>query len=199
MTSGIVRGLGATVVAGILFTSVALAGDGLVALQTASSSCGNNTPNRYVTCVNGTVTDNDSGLVWLGNANCWGTLTWADAMATVAGLGDLPGDDEDDCGLSDGSSPGEWRLATKAEWSAMVNDAQVLGCVPAITDDQGGTCWSTSIGTRSFTDVVSSFYWSSTTDASNSFDAWGVFMTTGGVVTVDKAATAPAWPVRGGQ
>jgi hypothetical protein len=202
MTSGIVRGLCTTVVAGILFTSVALAGDGLVALQTADASCGNNAPKTYVSCVNGTVTDNRTGLVWLGNANCWGPLTWADAMATVAGLGDLPGSNQDDCGLSDGSSPGEWRLATKAEWSAMV--AYALGCDPKITDDQGGTCWSDVAGTQwtSFSGVQSLSYWSSTTLASAPTNARTLHLGDPPVIDLtfaSKTAIRRVWPVRGGQ
>ncbi|MDH5423308.1 MAG: DUF1566 domain-containing protein, partial [Acidimicrobiia bacterium] len=101
-------------------------GDGVVALQTADASCRTTTtpPPRYVDCGNGTVTDNKTGLVWLKNANCIGRagagtgtpvgrVGWYTAMGFVAGLSDLPattGANSQDCGLSDGSSPGEWRL-----------------------------------------------------------------------------------------
>jgi hypothetical protein len=198
MASVIVRVLSTVAVIGILTTSAAPAGDGLVALQTADPSCGNNTPNTYVSCGNGTVTDNRTGLVWLGNANCWGADTWDVAMATVAGLGDLPGNDDDDCGLSDGSSPGEWRLATKAEWTAMV--AGATGCAPMMTDDQGGTCWSeVGMSDTSFSDVQASAYWSSTTQAG--FPRWAriVDLSHGNDDVGAKTNSTYFWPVRGGQ
>ena len=74
----------------------ASAGDGLVALQTAAPACPDDSGDRYVDCDNGTVTDNETGLVWLANADCSGTMDWFEAMAAVAGLSDLP-DDGDAC------------------------------------------------------------------------------------------------------
>jgi hypothetical protein len=76
----------------------------------------------------GTVTDCRTGLVWLQNANCKqasngitpdteGTLTWKNAMKWSAGLG------HGTCGLNDGSGPGDWRLPTKTEWMAMIQNA----------------------------------------------------------------------------
>jgi hypothetical protein len=47
-----------------------LAGDGVVALQTADPSCPDDSGKIYVDCGNGTVTDNRTGLVWLKNADC---------------------------------------------------------------------------------------------------------------------------------
>ena len=62
-----------------------------------------------------TVTDNRTGLVWLENADCLGAVDWFTAKEVVAGLSDLQGSDPDDCGLSDDSSPGEWRLPLLGE------------------------------------------------------------------------------------
>ncbi len=59
----------------------ASAGEGVVALQTAAPSCPDDSGYRYVNCRNGTVTDNDTGLVWLRNANCIGHVDWHTAMA----------------------------------------------------------------------------------------------------------------------
>ena len=53
---------------------VVTAGDGIVALQTADPSCRNNSDNTHIDCGNGTVTDNWTGLVWLKDANCLGTV-----------------------------------------------------------------------------------------------------------------------------
>ena len=54
---------------------------------------------------NGTVTDANTGLVWLKNANCFGKVTWQAAMDAAAVLAD------GQCGLTDGSTAGQWRLA----------------------------------------------------------------------------------------
>ncbi len=59
---------------------------------------------------NGTVTDPATNLVWLKNANCFGSVTsfntaWAKAKALATGA----------CGLSDGSAAGDWRLPTSNE------------------------------------------------------------------------------------
>ena len=97
--------------------------------------------NRYVDCGNGTVTDTVTGLIWLANANCFGTETYADANTMAAGLAD------GQCGLSDGSFAGDWRLATEAEWQATVARAVALGCTnvgasdpPSLTDTAMRSC-----------------------------------------------------------
>ena len=93
-----------------------LAGDGVVALQTADPSCRDDSGNIYVDCGNGTVTDNRTGLVWLKNANCFDQQTFHEAMDTILGFSDLPAsrnvlcpggiNGTCDCDLSDSSSPG---------------------------------------------------------------------------------------------
>ena len=61
---------------------------------------------RYVDCGNGTVTDTVTGLVWLKQSNCLSSADWEAAKKAVAGLKD------GSCMLTDGSSPGDWRLPT---------------------------------------------------------------------------------------
>ena len=196
------------------------AGDGAVALQAADPSCADDfiQGKRYVNCENGTVTDNLTGLVWLANANCFGEMNWHEAMATVAGLGDLPDDkvcvdssgtlspDDCDCGLSDHSSPGEWRLATTGEWEAMYEHARdVLGCDrPTISDDVGNGCWSQACvdaGACSFYGFpTSSWYWTSSSYLPDPALAWDVHLIIGGINGGDKTdVDLHVWPVRGGQ
>jgi len=52
----------------------------------------------------GTVTDNFTGLIWLENVGCFGLRTWSQALSASNGLA------SGSCGLSDGSSAGDWRL-----------------------------------------------------------------------------------------
>lgn len=209
---------------------VSLAGDGLVALQTATPACGDDTGNIYVDCGNGTVTDNRTGLVWLTNADCFGEVTWYEAAATAGGLSDV--DDNlcaleslsaalCDCGLNDGSSPGEWRLPSPREWQAMVGDALGQGddpnCVvlpPTITTDDGNFCWTLGQVTGvigSFSNVRSDSYWSASAVGADVDLAWVVALDTvaiagsgtlsAGAVRWDFKGQADSrvWPVRGGQ
>lgn len=183
---------------------VATAGDGVVALQTAEASCRDSSGDVYVDCLNGTVTDNRSGLVWLQNADCVGAVTFQTAIEFVAGLSDL--ETAADCGLSDNSSPGEWRLASKAEWEAMVADADggpgELDCGPAITDDQGNACWSEACNTGgncAFTGVASQQYWTGSTMTTLPANAWIVVLSSGLVTNAPKDQARRIWPVRGGQ
>ena len=186
--------------------SDAWAGDGVGALQTAAASCADDSGDRYVDCGNGTVTDNDTGLVWLANADCMdGVFDWFMAMGFAAGLGDNPAGSAaaaDDCGLSDGSSAGEWRLPSIEEWEAMVAGASALGCFPKITNDAGDGCWDedcVTAGACSFSGVVSSFYWSASTRVADPTLAWLMNLTSGTLSNDFKVNDRYIWPVRAGQ
>lgn len=176
------------------------AGSGVVALRTAAPACPDDTGNTYVDCNNGTVTDNRTGLVWLKNADCYGLLDWYHAVRIVANLSDM-------CGLSDGSSPGEWRLPTAAEWEAMVGDALGQGvdpnCTvspPAITNDSGQGCWVS--GPSSFVGVAVGAYWSTTAWAPYEKHWWAANLNSGDMIIFPPLLApdgdARVWPVRGG-
>ncbi len=66
--------------------------------------------NRFTDEGNGTVYDWNSGLIWLQNGNAFGQRNWLAAKAEAAAL-----DEGDFAWLTDGSSEGDWRLATKYE------------------------------------------------------------------------------------
>jgi len=197
--------------AALLASAVAAsAGEGVVALQTADPSCPSDSVHRYRPCSNGTVTDNQTGLVWLANASCFGQLGWHEALDAVAGLGDLECSaaegEECDCGLSDGSSPGEWRLPSRDEWEAMVADGIAMDCEPAITTDVGDSCWYDGcedvcfLGcVCTFYGVQSNWYWSSSPHAPNPANVWTVQLEAGHVGTAAKTGPNYVWPVRGGQ
>ena len=67
---------------------------------------------RFVRHGNGTVTDELTGLIWLENANCFNAQGWTAALAAAKELYDGSTNDlmGGDCGLSDGSVQGQWRL-----------------------------------------------------------------------------------------
>ena len=178
--------------------------DGTVQV-TAKSDCSNG---RYEDNGDGTISDCRTGLIWLKAANCTatsggiiknnpptgypvGVLNWVDANTWTAGLGSPL------CGLSDGSSAGDWRLPTKTEWMAMVASARKqLYTDPTLTNRAGTGKWTAG---DPFTDVQSSYYWSGTTYASSTNYAWYVDMYNGGVGFSSKAFNVYVWPVRSGQ
>ena len=137
---------------------------------------------RFTDNGNGTVTDNLTGLVWLKDANCtpvFGQKNWATALSDANNLA------AGYCGLTDGSSPGDWRLPNVRELSSLTDFSQYGPALP---------------GGHPFTGVQSSFYWSSTTVAAQThWDyAWGVDMSHGEVYGHPKDDAYYVWPVRGG-
>ena len=165
-----------------------------------------NNGGRYEILIDGTVTDCRTGLIWLRNANCGNTMngitpdivngtTWYDAMKWVAGLGDT-GTLSTGCGLSDGSSAGDWRLPTKTELMAMVAFAKNAGYPsPLLQNAAGSGHWTNG---DAF-DNVHSNYWSSTTYAPSTAYAWVVDMDVGYMGYDVKSNSYYVWPVRGGQ
>jgi len=161
----------------------------------AAGPCFDNT-NRYVDCGNGTVTDTVTGLIWLKDEACLGSKNWAAANQATAGLKD------GDCGggLTDHSSPGDWRLPTKDEWSATIARAVALGCFGSggLTNDAGTACFS--VGPSSFAAVALNGWWSSTSLDTFPAQAWGAFLGNGFVFSVPKDFNPlGVWPVRGGK
>jgi hypothetical protein len=141
---------------------------------------------RFITSTTGVVTDTLTGLVWLQDAGCLGAQTWANALTSANSLYDgWTGDGSGgDCGLSDGSSAGDWRLPNVRELQSLVDYGRDT---PAVPDG------------HPFASISSSYYWSSTTFARITSNAWGVHLGDGNVDRGDKAGTDYVWPVRGGQ
>ena len=107
---------------------------------------------RFTDNNNGTVTDNLTGLIWLKNANCFGRRTWADALSDVNGL------NSGECGLTDGTVAGDWRLPNRNELTSLLDLGTVNPALPA---------------GHPFTNFVAFWYWSSST-FDNTGSAWVV-------------------------
>jgi hypothetical protein len=145
------------------------------------------TTNRFVDCGNGTVTDTALGLIWLKDADCFGFgHNWAEGNTLAATLAD------GQCGLTDNSAPGNWRLPTKEEWEGIVKPS----CgYPAFPDKTGWGCYVDEPWT---TGIKFANLWSSTPIAPDG--AWYVQTNTGNLPGYFK--TAPdcrIWPVRDGR
>jgi len=168
-------------------------------------------PDRYVDCGNGTVTDTVTGLIWLKAINCFVRDNWFSASAAAAALAD------GQCGLTDGSKPGDWRLPTKAEWEATIARALALGCPGqteprvALTDRTGLNCFADDPDPvfSGMTEPAPgesppyySLFWSSTADEVTPSDAWSMFLRpTVGLFGVfkDDSNGHSVWPVRVGR
>jgi hypothetical protein len=142
---------------------------------------------RFTDNRNGTITDNLTGLIWLKNANCAGELKWADALHVSNVL------EHGTCGLTDGSSPGDWRLPTRFELESLLSMAYYD---PAIPNTAGTGKWTAG---DPFVNVPSYWYWTSTTNAFNSENAWFVNTAEGRIYYDSKQYFLFVWPVRGKQ
>ena len=133
---------------------------------------------RFTDNLDGTITDNLTGLIWLQNAGCVRVHFWALAVRVANGLA------SGDCGLSDGSVAGDWRLPNIRELHSLVNFGFFR---PALSDAAGTGQGNDSDPFSNFPPLPSLFsvlYWSSTTVASTSpFEhfAWGVNFFNGSV------------------
>jgi len=182
-----------------MLNSSVLAHQRVVVVPLSSKSNTTSTPpcydslDRYENCGNGTTTDSVTGLIWLSNANCFGQLTYKEAQDQVANL------KHGDCGLTDNSSPGDWRLPTKDEWTATVDRAIALNCnSPALTDTTGYDCNSEE-RMQMFNGVQLTYYWLSTTHSASPTNAWAAYLVDGAQATANKETSFPVWPVRAGQ
>jgi len=144
---------------------------------------------RFMDNGDGTVTDNLTGLIWLKNANCFGTKPWVNALSIANGLA------SGSCGLTDGSVAGDWRLPNVREMMSLIHFGVHS---PAVPDTAGTGRWTEG---NPFTDIQSGYYWSSTSYAYGAYGAsaaWRVSLHAGGMFHTDKEHTFHLWPVRGG-
>ena len=145
---------------------------------------------RYTDNVNGTITDNNSGLLWCSDANLLATVnpsfdtdgvagdglvTWQNALDYVKKL-----NAEAYLGFRD------WRLPNINELASLVDLSKANPSLPAgypFVKVQGAN---------------SGVYWSSTTDTNSPNESWVVALEGGGIrSSVNKSDLYSVWPVRG--
>ena len=136
---------------------------------------------RFTDNGDGTVIDQLTGLIWLKNANCFGRKQWSEALDDSNNLAD------GQCGLTDGSSPGDWRLPNVRELESLIDYVNYGPALPSehpfdMHDLEDGFWWSSTSSTRLPEDLA----------------AW-VYIDGG--VSLDfrpKDIWQHVWPVRGG-
>ena len=128
---------------------------------------------RFTNNTDGTVTDNLTDLVWLKNANCFGFISWENALTNANNLA------SGSCDLTDESNIGDWYLPSIKQLQSIVDSSRFNPVLPSDT----------------FTGIQSS-YWSSTTLAHETTYAWSMDLSNGYVSGGDKIGNRVAWPVR---
>jgi hypothetical protein len=134
---------------------------------------------RFTDNGDGTVRDNLTGLIWLKNANCYGLKDWSEALGASNNLVD------GQCGLSDDSLPGDWRLPNVGELQSLIDYNNWHPPLPS--------------GHPFIAALFRAAHWSSTTKANDTTNAWSVdFYYSGNVNWEGKTWFNMVWPVRGG-
>jgi len=124
----------------------------------------------------GTITDNLTGLTWLQLVNCFGKVSWGDALLISKTL------DSGECGLSDGSLAGDWRLPNANELMSIVHFGE---SEPSLDPS------------HNFFGVQLDNYWTSTTLLIMTDTAWTVHLAAGVSPARTKTEAWYVWPVRG--
>lgn len=129
---------------------------------------------RFVNNWDGTVTDKLTGLIWLREGNCTKFFAtdsikvnerpWQDALEAANKL------TSGYCDLTDGSSPGDWRLPNIRELESLVDYGRFHPCI----DD------------TVFPSTMIHSYWSSTSIEAFPHHAWYVSFDTGGIGGYEK-------------
>jgi len=133
---------------------------------------------RFTDNRDGTVTDNLTELIWLKDASCFEQLDWNSALSECNLL------NSGECGLTDGSVAGAWRLPNLFELESLRDMSNHIPALPS---------------GHPFVYVESRNYWSSTTSAEDDNFASSVSTYDGGNVFLHKVNSLYVWCVRGGQ
>lgn len=136
----------------------------------------------------GTVTDLATGLLWLEKADCFDAKVWLDAFALASALfdGSVVDPSGGDCGLSDGSSAGDWRLPNVREAESLFDYG-----LESISDTAGSAPWSEG---DAFSGLIHIF-WTSTTVRQSRLEAYQ-FSRTNLIQKLGKSTPRRLWLVR---
>jgi hypothetical protein len=135
---------------------------------------------RFTDNIDGTVTDNLTGLVWLKDANCFGDVYWYGAIAKANNL------HSGDCGLTDGSVAGDWRIPNRNEFLSLI-DVEI----------DKAECWDNTAlpCIHPFIHLAEGEYWTSTR-SNDAAGAWTMYLYIGQPIYRGKSEIHLVWPVR---
>jgi hypothetical protein len=134
---------------------------------------------RFIDNGDGTLADTVTGLTWLKQADCI-KATWSSAMASVNALA------SGQCGLSDGSTAGQWRMPNRSELLSLSDRAPTFPQASYFNGEYQAS--SVVTGPAIFSNyIVSDYYWTSTTSAADPTQAWTVYSCDFGVYNIPKS------------
>jgi len=143
---------------------------------------------RFIDNGDGTLADTVTGLTWLKQADCI-SQTWGGALAAVNTLA------SGQCGLTDGSTAGQWRMPNRSEMLSLSDRAPTFPQAAYLNGQyQAGSVVTGPVIFRNF--VVSDYYWTSTTDAADTTQAWTIYSCDFGVYNIPKTDIRYALAVR---
>ncbi len=136
----------------------------------------------------GTVTDYATGLIWLKKSDCI-TGNWQTALENIHSLAN------GQCELTDGSKAGDWRMPNRNEMVSMGdrvqgNQVQYFNHIFYTEDNKLD---QPAILNNIISDV---YYWTSTTNATDTSEAWTVFSCDFGIYNMTKNTSGYAMAVR---
>lgn len=144
---------------------------------------------RFIDNGNGTLSDTVTGLTWLKQANCI-NQSWSGALAAINNLSD------GQCGLTDGSSAGQWRMPNRSEMLSLGDRAPTFA-LASYFNGIPGPDGITVINPVIFNNFeISDYYWTSTTSAADTTQAWTVYSCDFGVYNKAKTNAGYALAVR---
>ena len=146
---------------------------------------------RWLDRGDGTVVDSVTGLVWLKQADCI-YQKWADVSAAVKAVA------SGQCGLTDGSQPGDWRMPSRAEMESL-SDRMVNNHADFFNQtyfNLDGTVYRLPIFNHF---IPYQFYWTASSDAADATKAWAVFSCDFGTYDALKGNPGYTLAVRSGQ
>lgn len=143
---------------------------------------------RFIDNGDGTLADTVTGLTWLKKADCI-NQPWAGAISTINALA------SGQCSLSDGSTAGQWRMPNRSEMLSL-SDRSPTFPQAAYLDGQYQAN-STITGPVIFNNfIISDYYWTSTTDAADTTQAWTLYSCDFGVYNIAKSVSLYSLAVR---
>jgi hypothetical protein len=170
--TGTIQPLATGVYAGVGGGSFGIADDASLQLGVPPSSP------RFIDNGDGTVADTVTGLIWLKQADCI-HQPWLGALSVIGTLA------SGQCGLTDGSVAGQWRMPNRSEILSLSDRAPTFPQASYFNGQYQGT--SVVNGPVIFNNfIVSDYYWSATTDAADTTQAWTIYSCDFGVYNMAK-------------
>jgi hypothetical protein len=144
---------------------------------------------RFINNGDGTLSDTVTGLTWLKKADCI-HQDWVNALASINNLA------SGQCGLTDNSTAGQWRMPNRQEMLSLSDRAPTFPQADYFNGQAQGSGGPVTMPPIFNTFIVSDYYWTSTTTAADTLEAWALYSCDFGVYNIAKTDTGYSLAVR---